>query len=341
MICKKCVLDDSVKELELDEQGVCQFCHQAEKSLEDIKKDKLPDIKGKVLIGLSGGVDSSMVLHHAVKMGLKVMTYSVDTGYNNPKSDENILRMVEKLKVPFYRYTIDLDRFKDLQMAFIKAGVINVEIPTDHILLATTYEMANKYNCKWILSGGNVESESVMPPSWSYNARDLTHIKDIYRKMTGRRLKGLPLCSLLKLNYYWHIKGIKIVYLLDFVGYNRGEAIKLLEREYQFQTTGEKHEDNIFTQWYQSFYLFEKYGIDKRKAHFSSLINSGQMTREDAITRLQEQIWYPKFGIEQKVLEIPIHAHEEYKQDKNYERIAKICRYLATLRRRLLNHSTK
>lgn len=338
--CDFCVMDSTAKEFVKTETG-CNFCEQALKSLEEIKKDKLPEIKGKVLIGLSGGVDSSMVLHHAVKMGLDVTAYTVDTGYNNPKSDANILKMVEKLKVPFYRYTIDLDKFHELQSAFLKAGVINAEIPTDHILMASIYEMADKYGIATILSGGNVESESVMPPRWSYNARDLVHIKDIYKKMTGKRLKGLPLCSLLRLNYYWHIKGIKIIYLLDHLGYNRSEAIKLLEKEYGFETTGDKHEDNEFTKWFQNFYLYNKFGIDKRKAHYSSLICSGQMTRDDALERIREDLWYPKFGIEQKVMDYPKHAHEEYKQDKWYNRIAKLWKYWETLQHRLQKHFQK
>ena len=224
-VCKKCCMDKSAEEITFTEKG-CNFCEQAEQSLKDIQKDKnklkdiIKDIKGNkydCLIGLSGGVDSSYTLHKAVELGLKPLCFSVDNGWQDPKADENVLKIVETLKVPFFRYTIDLKKFKKLQSAFIKAGQKNLEIPTDHILLATTYELADRYGIKWILSGGNVETESIMPASWGYNARDLVHIKDIYRKMTGEKLKGLPTCSLLKWNYYRWVKRIKIVYFLDYL----------------------------------------------------------------------------------------------------------------------------
>ena len=176
--------------------------------------------KGKkydCLIGLSGGVDSSTALHYAMELGLRPLCFSVDTGYNKPDADENILRLVEGLKVPFYRYTIDLVKFKELQSAFIKSGVPNIEIPTDAILMATTYEMASKYGIRWIVSGGNVATEQYIPPSWGHNARDLTHIRAIYTKFCGKRLKGLPLCGIWKWNFYRHIRGIRVFYLLDYL----------------------------------------------------------------------------------------------------------------------------
>ena len=231
------------------------------------------------------------------------------------------MRLVETLKVPFYRYTIDLARFRELQVAFLKAGLPNAEIPTDHILMATSYEMAHKYGIKYILSGGNVATESIMPPSWSYNARDLVHIKAVYKKMTGKVLSGLPVCSLLKWNYYRWIARIKTMYLLDYLDYNRNQAATILAQDYGWQEYGEKHCESMFTAWFQNYYLFQKFGIDKRKAHLSSLINSGQMTREDALKRLEESPIYPHLIGLEKVMEFKIHSHEEYPHD-NYNLIA-------------------
>jgi N-acetyl sugar amidotransferase len=340
--CKTCVLDGSAPEIVLTETG-CNFCDQARKSLKDneAEKDKIPQIirkiKGKkydCLIGLSGGLDSSMVLHHAVRLGLKPLCFGMDNGYNNPKADENVLRMVEKLKVPYIRHEIDKKKFADLQSAFMKAGLKNIEIPTDHIIMAVTYEIAVKYGIKWILSGGNTATESIMPPSWGYSARDLTHIKDVYKKMTGRKLSGLPTCGLLKWNYYKWIKGMKMLYLLDYLDYNRAESVKLLEQEYGWKDYGAKHEESIFTQWFQNFYLFEKFGIDKRKAHLSSLIASGQMTRSQALFELGANPVYPKLGIETKVLQYPKREHEEFKQDEwLFNLISKIVRKIKFLTR--------
>lgn len=327
-------MDISAREITFDENGICNFCHEAQKALKEINyvknifhysnhfKALKTNGEYDVLIGLSGGVDSSITLHQAVKYGLRPLCFSIDTGYNKPEADENIMRLVEGLKVPFHRYTIDLVKFKELQSAFMRAGVKNIEIPTDHVLMAASYEMAAKYGIKTILSGGNVATESIMPPSWGHNARDLKHIKAIYRRFKGKRLTGLPLCGLLKLNWYWWVKKIKVFYLLDYFDYNRATAEQLLIKLYGFKSTGDKHEENYFTWWFQNFYLFKKFGIDKRKAHLSSMVNSGQMTRECALEKLQKNPVYPELGIEAKVMKYPKHDHDEYPIDKWYGRIS-------------------
>lgn len=347
-MCTKCCMDTTAKEIVFDENGRCNFCTQAEKSLKEIqygevaphgnflvaflKKLRSRKSEYDCIIGLSGGVDSSFLLHCAIELGLKPLCFSVDNGWNDPKADENIMRLVETLQVPFYRYTIDTKKFADLQGAFMKAGVPNIEIPTDHILMATTYEMAAKYGIKTILSGGNVATESIMPSSWGYNARDLVHIKDIYQKFTGKKLTGLPMISLLKWNWYKWVKGIKVEYLLDHLNYNREESIKILANKYGYKEYGDKHQESEFTKWFQNFYLYQKFGFDKRKAHYSSLIVSGQMTRDQAIERLCEQLYYPNFGIEEKVMGYPKHDYREYRTDeKRFNFISKIIKTLRCL----------
>lgn len=339
--CHKCVMDKSAEEITFDENGVCNFCHAMQRELSLLDERDWQKIhreiervgKGKkydCLIGLSGGVDSSYTLHKAVQMGLRPLCFSVDNGWNDPKADENIMRLVESLKVPFYRYTIDTRRFKELQAAFFKAGLVNAEIPTDHILMATTYEMAAKYGIKYVLSGGNVNSEGIMPASWSYNARDLVHIKDVYKRTMGKDLTGLPVCSLLKWNWYRWVKGIKIVYPLDYIGYDKNYAARVLAEKYGWQEYGTKHTESIFTAWFQAYYLFEKFGIDKRKAFYSSLINAKQMTRDEALARLGEDFHYPKIGLEQKVMQFPKRSHSEFAHD-NYDLIAKAVRTVRRL----------
>lgn len=341
IFCKKCVMDGTAREITLT-NGVCNFCEQAQKELRACAKEKknLTNIINKikqdgkenrydVLVGLSGGVDSSTALYHLVKLGLRPLCFSIDNGWNDPRADENIFRIVETLKVPFYRYTIDLGSFRSLQSAFFKSGVVNVEIPTDHILMAASYEMAAKYGIKWIVSGGNMATESIMPASWSYTARDLKHIKAIYQKFAGNKLKGLPLCGLWKFNWYKWVKKIKTVYLLDFLDYNRDESIKLLEKEFGYKPYGDKHCESVFTTWFQNFYLFQKFGIDKRKAHYSSLINSGQMTRREAMEKLQSSPVYPSLGIESKVMKYPKRSHYDYPTDeKTWNRISKVVKFL-------------
>lgn len=332
-------MDGSAKEISFDSLGVCNFCHQAEKAIEEIDAGELMGLvidmkkqgKGKeydCIVGLSGGVDSSSVLEIVVNEGLRPLCFSIDNGWNDPIADENIMRLVEGLKVPFYRYTIDLPKFKELQATFLKAGVINAEIPSDHIIISSAFDLANKYGVKYIISGGNVASESVMPYSWSYHARDYRHLSAIYKKFTGKRLKGLPTMSLLKFNYYKWIKKIKVVNILDYFDYNIKENKKELAEKWGWKDYGEKHEESIWTKWFQNFYLFEKFGIDKRKAHYSSLINSGQMTRQEALDKLTASPVYPELGIEKRVMAYPKHDHMEYPNNlKLFMTISKIIKF--------------
>lgn len=330
-------MDSTAEELVLDNEGVCNFCHQAQNSLMQAwsEKHNLLGILNKIkqggqydcLIGLSGGLDSSYALHKAVEFGLKPLCFSIDNGWNDAKADENIMKLVEGLKVPFYRYTIDLKKFRKLQASFLQSGTKNLEIPTDHILMASSYELASLYGIKWILSGGNVSSESIMPASWGYQARDLVHIKDIYQRFTGEKLSGLPTCSLLKFNYYKWIKRIRVFYLLDYLEYNRAEAIKVLKNKYGWEDYGAKHEESIWTKWFQNFYLYEKFGIDKRKAHLSSLINSGQITRDEAMVELEKNPEYPKLGLEKRVMDYKIRDYSYYKTDERlFNFISKVIR---------------
>lgn len=345
-ICSTCTMDTTAREIVFDFHGVCNFCHQAQNALKEINHNwieraaqgevvQVPEIpkpdpylktEFDCLVGLSGGVDSSFLLHKAKQMGFRPLAFSVDTGYNKPEADENIMKLVEGLKVPFIRYTIDLDAFKSLQAAFLRSGVKNVEIPTDHILMAVSLKLAAQYKIKTILSGGNVNTESIMPPSWGWNARDLTHIKAISKRFGGH-LKNLPTCSLWYWNWHRWVLGTKTVYLLDYFNYNRAEAEKFLCETYDYVSTGEKHEENYFTWWFQNFYLFEKWGIDKRKAHYSSMINSGQMTREEAMFKLTANPVYPELGFEKKVLFYPKHEHSDFPQDKWYGRISHLVKY--------------
>lgn len=317
----------------------CYFCELALKNKPDEKE--MPDLSTNnpeydVLLGVSGGVDSSYCLHLLRSRGIRVLTFSIDNGWNDPVADENIMKLVEGMKVPFIRYTIDLDKFKELQGAFIKAGVKNIEIPTDHILMASSLEIANDYGIKTIISGGNWATESIMPRSWGYQPRDLKHIKAIYRRYTGKRLTGLPTCGLLKWNWYKWVKGIKTVNLLDYVDYRRVDAITLLAERYGYTSYGEKHGESVFTKWFQNFYLFEKFNIDKRKAHLSSLIISGQITREEALEELAKNPIYPRLGIEDKVMRYKKHEYTDFPNDeKRFELISKVIKTIRDSLKRL------
>mgnify|MGYP001616498778 CR=1 FL=1 len=329
-MCVKCCMDTSDRDIVFDEKGICNYCIEFTKKEIDRRAAVLHPGKAWIyynlkkagegkkydcLLGLSGGVDSSTCLHYLIENGIRPLCFSVDNGWQTKEADENIMRMVETLKVPFYRYTIDLKEFVDLQIAFVRAGVKNIEIPTDSIIVATAYELADKYNIKCIISGGNHATECIMPKSFGYDARDLKHIKAIFKKFMGRELKNLPTMSSKKYLYYRFIKRIKVINLLDFYEYNREKSIKLLQEQYGYKPYGEKHGESVFTQWFQNYYLPVKFGIDKRRPHLSSMINSGQITKEEALEELKKPLMYPDFVNEEfrdKVLTYPKHEYTDY-----------------------------
>lgn len=294
-------MDTSDPDITFNEAGVCNHCTEFtvknwerlrdKENLKTIVAQIKKDGQGKdydVLLGLSGGVDSSACLHHVVALGLRPLCFTVDNGWNTQEADENIMRLVEGLKVPFYRYTIDLEKFRLLQRSFIASGTPNIEIPTDHILSATTYETARKYGIKWIISGGNLATEGIMPTVWGYNARDLRFIKHVLRTHTGGTLSGLPTLSLVKYLFARFLFKIKTVNLLDYFEYNRAEAIQLLSDKYGYKPYGEKHGESHFTKWFQNQWL-PYFGIVKERAHLSSLINSAQCARDEALSTLYKR----------------------------------------------------
>lgn len=291
--CSNCIMDTTAPIL-FDVNGVCNYCHdwREREFCRKIAKQELPWIIHKMkkdkgqydcLLGLSGGVDSSMCLHLLVEQGIKPLCFSVDNGHNSPLADENIMRMVETLKVPFIRKVIDLEEFKDLQRSFEKSNTLNIEIPTDHILMAMTYKMAKEHKIKWIVGGGNHATEGIMPQAWGYNARDLTFLKAVH----GKPIKKLPTISLLQYIWYRFINKIKMVNLLDYYEYDRNKAIQILSDKYGYKPYGDKHGESKYTKWFQDIYL-PRYGIIKEKAHLSSMINSKQITRDEALVLIKD-----------------------------------------------------
>lgn len=303
-VCNKCVMDQqSDPNITFDDKGICNYCHAADRNANQHRVDQtnLPWViegikkrgrgrKYDCVLGLSGGVDSSYALHVLHNWGVRVMTFHCDNGWNTPAADENIMKLVEGMKVPFFRYTINLERFRELQRAFIKSGVPNIEIPTDHVLTSVAWKMARREGVKTIISGGNWQTESIMPAVFGYSAVDLYHIQQIYKQFTGKKLTGLPTTNLAQYMWYRCVEKIKIVNLLDYVDYNREVAQKRLAELYGWQPYGAKHEESVFTKWFQKDYLKFRFNLDKRRPHLSSMIHSGQITREDA---LQELAWKP------------------------------------------------
>ncbi|MBT4732918.1 N-acetyl sugar amidotransferase [Candidatus Woesearchaeota archaeon] len=342
--CKRCVMDGSATEIVFTDTG-CNFCDTAVKQekirLSEIKNHrKVIDAikkagKGKkydCLLGLSGGVDSSTCLMKLVENGIRPLCFSLDNGWNDPKADANVERLVKKAGVTHINHKIDLEKFKELQTAFLRGGIKNVEATTDHILFALTYKMIVDNKLKYVISGGNQATESIMPASWGEDARDLYWIKSVYKAIIGRKLTGLPTISLLREQYYRLFKKFKTINLLDYYTYDREEAIKKLQEWCGYEPYGEKHCESVWTHWFQNYYLFEKWGIDKRKAHLSSLIMSGQMTRDEALHEISKCPVYPELGIEQKVMRYPKRSYDDYPNSRKVRRlVSKLYRYAKLL----------
>lgn len=328
--CSRCVLDDvEVPDIVFDSEGVCQYCRVWTEKERERKTEatnlpwRLHEIRksgtgsGKeydVVLGLSGGVDSSYSLHLLKQNDLKILCWSLDNGWNDKKADENIMRMVEKLNVPFIRKVIDLEQFKELQSAYLKAGIKNIEAAYDHILWALNYDVAEEYGVKVIADGGNHWTEGVMPPAYGHDAKDRGSVRGIYKMTTGKTLT-LPTQGVLRYLHRRFLKGIRVFQILNYVEYRKKDAIALLEREYGWIPYGEKHCENVWTWWFQHWYLPVKWKLDKRKPHYSSLINSGQMTRQEAVRKLIEPLTYPSLGIEEKVMRYPKKNHLDYPND--------------------------
>lgn len=298
-------MDTSDLEISFDERGVCNHCqhfefrNKTDKVSDADAPQRLTSLVEKIkkagegkpydcIIGISGGVDSTYVAYLAKKiLGLRPLAIHFDNGWNSELAVRNIEYCLKRLNIDLSTFVIDWEEFRDLQLSFIKASVHNLEIPTDHAINALLFETAAKHGIRYILSGSNVVTEAIMPASWGYDAKDWKHIRAIHRIFGTKKLKRYPHFSLLRLAYYVFVKGIKFIPVLNYVSYNKPEVMTLLQKELDWKYYGGKHYESIYTRFFQGYILPAKYGVDKRRAHFATLINSGQMTREAALAELK------------------------------------------------------
>lgn len=298
-------MDTSDPQITFDSNGVCDFCQNYRNVIfpnwkfgvdktdellriaETIKKETQGQ-KYNCIIGLSGGVDSSYLCHVTKRiMGLNPLVFTVDTGWNLNVAVENIERVVKRLGLEMYTEVVNWDEMRDLQLSFLKAQVPYQDIPQDHVIFASLYNYAVNHKIKYIFTGENYSTECVKPPyEWTY-INDLRMIKDIHNKYGEVKLRTFPTCSMLKNRiYYRMIKGMKVIAPLNYVDYNKEAAKKVLSDEYGWQSYKHKHYENVFTRFYEGYYLPHKFGYDKRRCYDASLILTGQMTREAALNDL-------------------------------------------------------
>lgn len=313
-ICTNCVMDTTDSAITFDVNGVCDHCNtfytkvkpnwdtgakgQAElgRMVETIRAAG----KGKdfdCIIGMSGGIDSSYLVHAAkVDLGLRPLVFHVDAGWNSQIAVNNIERLVDGLGLDLFTEVIDWEDMKDLQRAFFRSGVSHIDTPQDHAFFATMYKFATQHGVKHILTGANLSTECIRNPiEWMYYQSDSRQIRDIHRQFGTRPLRNFPLTSIL-----WHkiwlpyIRGIKVLRPLNNMPYIKTEARQLLMDRYGWQPYPQKHFESRFTRFYESYWLYERFGYDVRKVQFASLIVTGQMTRDEALEELQKLPYDPE-----------------------------------------------
>lgn len=312
-VCNNCVMDTSAPKLAFDENGVCEYCTNYNNNIspywnpDGLGESKFLPIRDKILkygknkshdclIGVSGGADSSYLVHLAkTKLGLNPLIFHVDAGWNSKISVNNIEKLIDGLGLDLYTEVINWDEMQDLQLAFFKAQVPHLDAPQDHVFFASLYNFAIKHKVKYILTGGNYSTESIREPlDWIYHASDLKQLKDIHKRFGTIPLNSYPTSDIFKHKiYYKYLKGMKVVRPLDYFPYKVSNAMKVLNNTYGWEPYAHKHYESRFTRFFEGFWLPTKFGYDKRKTHFSSLILTKQMSRKDALAELLQPAYDP------------------------------------------------
>lgn len=309
-ICTRCVMDTSDKYISFDEHGVCNRCREYEQRIEkewnngfgheeelnkllfDIKKSG----EGKeydCILGLSGGLDSSYMLHLAItEWGLRPFVFHIDAGWNLPIAESNVKKICDKLNINLHVKKLDFDDIRQMQIAFFKTGLAALDVPQDHAFIAQVDYYSEKLGVKYILNGYNICTEIVADPaSWGEGGgptADKVYVKDVLRKHGGYKPKNYIYTTGLK-HKFWlpYVKGIKTVQPLNYVHFTKQEMIDTLKTNYDYVPYGQKHFEDSLTKFLEGWWLPTRFGYDIRRAWLSSLIITGQMTREEALEILK------------------------------------------------------
>jgi N-acetyl sugar amidotransferase len=369
--CTYCVMDTSDVAITFDTDGRCNHCTRAETLLKLTPRTKAegearlaalvaqiqrraPTTEYQCLIGLSGGVDSSYVAWLAHRLGLRVLAVHCDNGWNAEVAVGNIQTLCERLEIDLMTYVINWEEFRDLQRSFLRASVVDVELVTDHAIFAAMVRLAREHRIPFVLGGGNLATESILPRSWVWPKQDLRNIKAIHRRFGSQPLNSYPTCGVLRWSLLRYSPlGTDFVEILNYACYRRDEALSVLEQQLGWRSYGGKHHESVFTRFYQEYLLPEKFGVDKRRAHLSSLIVNGELTRAGAVAQLEERpadapglseakaYVLKKLGLSDHefaaIMSRPPRSHSEYPSDAMIFRV--LDRYRDRARRRALRNS--
>ena len=347
--CTRCVMDTSDPDIVFDDNGVCNWCLEADERLSsfmlkgtqsEIKLSNLiaaikSERRGKYdsVVGLSGGVDSSYIAYWAYKAGLNPLTVHFDNGWNSEIAVSNIKNIVDVCGFDLQTYVINWQEFKDLQRSFLKAGVVDIEMLTDHAIMAALRKIMKQHRIKYVLSGANYATEHGLPRSWVWPKNDWRNIRGIHKKFGNSPLKTFPHIGTVEDLIFHGLKlGGKIVQPLDYMSYSKKEAMSILSKELGWRYYGGKHYESLFTKFYQAYILPTKFGIDKRRSHLSCLIRTGEIVKQDALQELTKPLYEEaslredkayvckKLGFSEEefnaLMQDAPHSHAEYPSDK-------------------------
>ena len=355
--CSLSVMDTIADpDITFDENGVSNYFYdyqrgdvehvrkgaEGKKILEEIITKIKEDGRGKpydCIMGLSGGVDSSYVAYLCKQFGLRPLAVHFDNGWNSELAVKNIESMVNKCGFDLFTLVVDWEEFRDIQLSYLKASVVDIEVPTDHAITAVLMRLALKHKIKYSLSGTNVNTECIMPQSWIFNKGDHINLQDIHKKFGSKKIKTYPLNdTLLKKRANW--AGIQSVGILNYVDYRKQQAKDLISKELGWRDYGGKHYESLFTKFYQAYILPEKFGIDKRKPHFTNMIFSGEITKTEALDELKLPLYTPevfkpekefflkKFGFSEnewkRIMETPARSHYDFATERPLDERYKI-----------------
>lgn len=312
-ICTRTIMDTSDPNIQFDEQGICNHYYEYQKQeaafvrTGQAGQDELQRMVKQIrefgrnrtydcILGLSGGVDSTYLCLLAKQQGLRPLVVHFDNGWNSELAVNNIQNTVQKLGFDLYTYVVDWPEFRELQRSYFKANVVDIEVLTDHGFMAVLYRQARKHKIKYVLGGMNVVTEAILPSYWIYNKGDLTNIQNIQKRFGTipiERFRSYPWLTPSKRSYIDRVTGMQVVMPLNDVSYRYEHVKEQIKSELDWRDYGGKHYESVFTRFYQGYILPNKFHFDKRRAHFSTLVCSGQMTRDEALESISRPGYDP------------------------------------------------
>jgi N-acetyl sugar amidotransferase len=355
--CTRCVMDTTDAEIRFDAEGVCNHCRTFETlpgtqwfpneegrvRLERMLTDIRAEGEGKEydsILGLSGGADSTYLALKMREWNLRPLVVHVDAGWNSELAVANIERVVKYCNYDLHTHVVDWEEMRDLHLAYLRAGIPNQDVPQDHVFFASLYRFATENGISTIFSGGNLATEGIFPASWHGSAMDAINLKAIHKRFGSRPLRSYNTISFFQY-YFWFpfVKKMRTVRPLNYMPFDKAEAIAEMERTFGYKPYDRKHGESLFTKLFQNYYLPTRFGYDKRLPHYSSLIVSGQMSRDEALAKLREPLYDPreletdityfckKLRISRQEFEAlmsaPVHHHSDFPTWEGRQRLAK------------------